>query len=46
MKPNRRNQNLLSNVSDESQVRLSVCTSAPHAEMARNSASDEPCEEA
>ena len=46
MKADRRNQNLLSNVSDESLERLSVCTSAPHAEMARNSASDEPCEEA
>jgi hypothetical protein len=46
MKLNRRNHNLLSIASDESPERLSVCTSAPHAEMARNSASDEPCEEA
>ena len=46
MKTDKRNQNLLSIVSNESSERLSVCTSAPHAEMARNSASDEPCEEA
>lgn len=46
MKANLRNQNLLSIVNDESLERLSVCTSAPHAEMARNSVSDEPCEEA
>lgn len=46
MKANRLNHNLLNIVNDEAPERISVCTSAPHAEMARNSASDEPCEEA
>lgn len=46
MKANRLNPSLLNIVSDEEPERISVCTSAPHAEMARNGASDEPCEEA
>ena len=46
MKSMRKNSSLLNGGNNNTSEPIGVCTSAPHAEMARNSASDEPCEEA
>jgi hypothetical protein len=44
MNAERKNLRSTNAINEEAENSLSVCTSAPHAEMARNGSADEPCE--